>query len=128
SPSIRQYWGTSRLRKSCLAYASEECVELQRSFHHSVCGPLTNRDDDSYVDRGAEDVFHRFVRGFGKRWMGVDRIDEIIHSPFQRDCSNGFRDHLRHRISDHVNAENLSVLFIRDDLYETIAGIFNLGF
>src|SRR5262245_22447398 len=58
--------------------------------------------------------------------MRVNRVDEVIHSSFQRDCRNSLGYHFRHRISNHVDAEDLTVCFVGNNLNETVGRILDL--
>ena len=60
--------------------------------------------------------------------MRMDRIDEIVHCAFQRDRGNSLRDHLCDCAANHVNAENLAVFLICNNLYESVHGVFDSGF
>ena len=79
------------------------------------------------MDCGAEDVFHGFMSGLGECRMCMDGIDEIIDGTFQRHGGDGFRDHFRDRVSKHMNAENLPILLICDNLDESIRRVFDSG-
>src|SRR5215831_20502164 len=61
--------------------------------------------------------------------MRVDRVDEVIHSSFERDRRNSLSNHFRHGVADHVNAKNLTVRLLGNNLNEPVACIldFRLG-
>src|SRR5437867_7870207 len=58
--------------------------------------------------------------------MSVDRVDQVFDGAFQGDCGHSFGNDFRNGSSNHVNAEDLTVVGIGDDFHETIAGVFNL--
>src|SRR5882762_1419571 len=52
--------------------------------------------------------------------MSMDGEHQVFHRSFKFHCSNGFRDELSGLRSDDVNAQNLSMLRIGNNFYETV--------
>ena len=76
----------------------------------------------------SEDRFERLVNAFGKCGMGVDQMLHVRDCAFESHCGHAFCNHFRDPGSDHVDTEDLPIFFVRDNLDETVSGIFDAGF
>ena len=57
--------------------------------------------------------------------MRMNRVDDIFHRSFQRHCRDGLGNHFGNGTADHVNAEDLSVFLVGDNLDESVGRIFD---
>ena len=62
-----------------------------------------------------------FHYGFGKGWVHVNRIQNLVVGDFKRTRNNDFRDEFRGIMADYMVAKKLTVLRTIDHLYETIS-------
>src|SRR5882757_9759976 len=52
--------------------------------------------------------------------MSMDSEHQVLRRSFQLHCSNGFRDELGRLRSDDMNAQNLSMLRVGNNLYKAV--------
>src|ERR687891_117244 len=60
----------------------------------------------------------RFAHRLRHRRMRVDRADQLLDRALETQRERRFGDELRRARTDHVDAEDLVVAFLRDDLHE----------
>src|SRR5438067_12968921 len=68
--------------------------------------------------RGSVRRVRRFPDSLRERRVGVNRLDELLDRALETQRQHGFRDQLRRPRTDHVDAEQLVVLPVSDDLHE----------
>ncbi len=72
------------------------------------------------MDGGAVRGVRRFAHRFRHRRVGVDRADQLFDRAFELQCDGRFGDELGRARADHVDAEDLVVLLLEDDLDEAL--------
>src|SRR5690349_3784952 len=71
------------------------------------------------VNGGTVGRVRGFAHGLREGGMRVDGSDQLFHRALEPQRQDGFRHQFRRPRADHVHAENLVVLLVRDDLHES---------
>src|SRR5690349_1687325 len=65
-------------------------------------------------------ILECFKHCFAHRWVCMNCVDHVIESCLEFDGDDAFMNHVGNVGSNHMHAEDLAVLLVAHDLYESI--------